>query len=217
MANVEGIITENIATTIALGQTVYDNEGKKVGTVDDVQRETGYLMVETNPFSAKDLYIPFKLITNIDPREMYLSVSRDELNRDFADPPPRSTLVEKVDGKETATTTQPSGYDGTPIVVDRARIDRLRTRIATGDHVFTSEMTDLGKITQYDPVTGWMMVEKGILSDKHDIMVPVTVVESVNRDSHQVYLAVSRADLERRQRLEPAEVVFVQAQFKDGR
>ncbi|MBV9282070.1 MAG: DUF2171 domain-containing protein, partial [Chloroflexi bacterium] len=174
MANVEGIITEDIAATIAPGQTVYDNEGKKVGTVDDVQRESGYLMVETNPFSEKDLYIPFKLITNIDPREMYLSISRDDLHRDYTNPPPRSTVVETVDGKETATTTEPSGYDGGPVVVDRAKIDHLKKHIATGDHVYTSDTNDLGTIKQYDPVTGWMMVEKGILSDKHDLMVPVT-------------------------------------------
>lgn len=215
MANVEGTVTEDIAGTIAIGQTVYDNEGNKLGIVDNVNRTTGYLMVQTNPFSEKDVYIPFRLITNIDPRELYLSRSKDELHRDYANPPARSTFVEDVDGQETATTTELSGNDGTPVVVGQARIDHLKKRIAAGDHVYTSDMRDLGKITQYDPVTGWMMVEKGALADKHDLMVPVTVIEDVNRDSHEVYLVTSQADLERIQHPELADVVFVQAEIKE--
>jgi len=215
MANIEGMITEDISNTIALGQTVYDNESTKVGTVDGVDRQTGYLMVESNPFSEKDLYIPFSLITNIDPRELYVSQSKDELHSDYANPPARSTLVEDVDGKETATTTEPSGYDGTSVVVKQAKIDYLKKRIATGDHVFTSDMVDLGSIKQYDPATGWMMVEKGVMS-KHDLMVPVTVVDSVNRDSREVYLVASQADLQRMQHLEPANVVFAQAEVTEN-
>jgi hypothetical protein len=216
MTNIEGTITEDISNTIALGQTVYDNEGKKVGTVDDVDRNTGYLMVESNPFSEKELYIPFSLITNIDPRELYLSLSRDEIHRDYANPPARSTLVEDMDGRETATTTEPSGYDGTPVIMDRARIDQLKQRIATGDHVYTTDMTDLGKIKEYDPATGWMKVEKGVLSSTHDLMVPVTVLRDVNHDSHEVYLAVSQADLQRMRHLEPADVVVVETQVTES-
>lgn len=216
MPNIDGIITEDVASTIALDQTVYDNDGKKVGTVDNINRDTGYLIVAINPFSEKELYVPFRLITNIDPREMYLSLSKEELRRDFSDPPPRSTLVDRVDGRETAITTEPSGYDGVPIVVEQASIDRLKRRIAVGYHVYTMEMTDIGKIKRYDPVTGWMLVEKGPQFDKHDLMVPVTVVRNVGPDSHEVFLAVSRADLDRMQHLEPADVVFVQAEFKDG-
>ncbi|MBV9279008.1 MAG: PRC-barrel domain-containing protein [Chloroflexi bacterium] len=215
MANVEGIVTENVADTIAPGLTVYDNEGTKVGAVDDVDRATGYMMVGTNPFSSKDLYIPFGLITNIDPRELYLSRSKDELHRDYANPPARSTVVVDDDGKEVATTTEPSGYDGAPVVVERAKIDHLKKRIATGDQVYTSDSAGLGRIKQYDPATGWMMVERSSMSGKHDLMVPVTVVDDVNTDEHEVQLAVSQADLQRMQHLEPANVVFVQAQITE--
>lgn len=223
MANIDGIITEDIRRTIALGQTVYDRLSKRVGTVDMLDRERGYFLVEPapfsdreKPFSDKDLYVPFHLITNIDPRELYVSVSRDELQRDYANPPPRSTVVVDENGREVATTMQSSGYTGAPIVVERVRIDRLKTRIAAGDHVFTSELTDLGTIKRYDPVTGWMLVEKGVLSDKHDLMVPVTVVDDVNCDSHEVYLALSQADLQRMQHAEPADVVFVNATERES-
>lgn len=215
MANVDGIVTENIANTIAPGLSVYDNEGKKVGSVDNADRMNGYFMIQTNPFSEKDLYVPFSLITNIDQRDLFLSISKDELHRDYTNPRPRTTVVEAVNGRENAITTEPSGYDGAPIEVERAKIDKLRERIATGDHVFTSEMTDLGTIKQYDPVTGWMMVERGILSGKHDLMVPVTLVDDVDRDTDEVYLAVSQSDLQRMQHVEPADVVFVQAQVTE--
>src|SRR6266852_3744406 len=114
MANVEGTITEDISGTIAPDLTAYDLEGKKVGTVDSVDRETGWFMVSTSEFSDKDLYIPFSLITNIDPHDLFLSRSRDELRTNYTNPPARSTLVEKLDGRTTATTSEASGYDGGP-------------------------------------------------------------------------------------------------------
>jgi hypothetical protein len=115
-----------------------------------------------------------------------------------------------------ATTTEPSGYDGAPIVVDRARINQLRERIAIGDDVYTPEGAGLGRVTRYDPATGWMLVEWSSLSGKHGLMVPVTVVEDVDTDEHAVYLAVSKADLRRMQHLEPAEAVFVDARFHES-
>jgi hypothetical protein len=198
MANVEGTVTEDIGGTIAPGLTVYDLEGKKVGTVDGADRETGWFMVSTSEFSDKDLYIPFSLITNIDPHDLFLSRSRDELRSTYTNPPARSTLVEETDGRTTATTSEASGYDGGPIVVETARIDQLKKGIFAGGHVYTTDFADLGTIKQYDAVTGMMMVENGVFS-KHDLLVPVTVVDSIDQNSHDVYLAYSRADVQRMQ------------------
>lgn len=215
MANIEGIITEDIRKTISPGQKVYDNDGKQSGTVDLVDRDSGYFMVQKNPFSEKDLYVPFRLITNIDPRELYVSVSRDELYSDYANPPSRSTFVAPVGGEEVATTTEPSGYTGGPIVVERATLDEFRRRIAVDDHVYTTEMTDLGAIKRYDPTTGWMLVQEdgptGMPPTRRERMIPVTVVSDVNTDTHEVYLSVSSADLDRMKQMEPADVVFVEA------
>jgi hypothetical protein len=215
MANVEGIITEDISDTIAPDLTVYDIEGNKVGTVDSVDRETGWFIVRTSEFWERELYIPFSLITNIDPRDMFLSRSKDELHANYSNPPARSTLVEDMAGKETAITSEPSGYDGGPIVVERARIDKLRKDIVAGKHVYTSDNADLGTIKEYDSVTGMMTIEKGVFS-KHDLLVPVTVVDYVDSDSHEVYLAYSQADLQRMQHLEPVNVVMVQAEIKES-
>src|SRR5260370_2755717 len=208
MADTKGKITEDVASRIVLGQTIVDNAGARVGTVDDVDRRTGWLTAEINPFSDKDLYIPFKLVTSIDPHELDLSMDREELRQEYSSPPTRSTQVDTIMGEKIATTQQPSGYDGSPMVVDEANVDKIRKRVTVGDLVLTSDQIDLGTIKRYDGATGWMMIGKG-LQARNDLLVPITVVSHVDRDAAEVYLAASRADLRGMQHLEPVDVVFV--------
>jgi len=208
MADTKGTITEDVASSIALGQTIYDNAGEKIGTVDDLDRPTGWMKAETNPFSDADLYIPFNLVRSVDPRELYLSRSKEELRREYANPPARTTHVETIAGETVATTRQPSGYTGAPIVVEEANLDKIRKRVTEGDLVLTSDQIDLGTVKRYDATTGWMMIGKG-LQTKNDLLVPITVVSHVDRDLAEVYLAASRADLRGMQHLEPVDVVFV--------
>ncbi len=225
MATIEGVTTNDIRSTLAPGQRVYGSDGQNVGWVDNVYHETDYLTVQArpslekrdNPLAVHRFYVPFRLITNIDPRELYLSVSRDELDRDYADPPARSTFVEHVDGQEIATTIEPSGYPGPPIVVDRVRIDQLKKYIAVGDRVFTSDVTDLGAVKKYDSLTGWMLVEHGAPWQERDLMIPITLVNDVYRETSEVYLVSSEADLRRMRHLEPADVVFVNATAHEDR
>jgi hypothetical protein len=208
MTDENGVITEDVAGNIVLGQTIYDRAGEKLGTVDDVDRRTGWMKSEINPFSDKALYIPFSFVINIDPHELYLSKTREELLRDYANPPARTTQVEKVAGETIATTRQASGYDGRPMVVDETNVDRIRKRVSVGDLVLTSDQIDLGIVRRYDATTGWMLIGKG-LQTKNDLMVPVTAVSFVDREAAEVYLAASRADLRAMQHLEPVDVVFV--------
>jgi hypothetical protein len=114
MASVDGIITLDVNSAIDVGLTAYDSKGKKVGTLDVIDRETGYVGIRSNPFSDRDLYVPFSLITNIDPHDLFFSKSKSELRANYTNRPPRSTFVEELGGKETAVTTEPSGYDGSP-------------------------------------------------------------------------------------------------------
>jgi hypothetical protein len=96
-------------------------------------------------------------------------------------------------------------------VVDRAHVDELRNRIVLGMRVYTTDGADVGKVKRYDPVTGWMLVERGVLTHR-DLYVPVTVVESVDGGASEVYLSVHTTDLQRNQVNEPADVFFVEAQ-----
>lgn len=208
MENENLTITQDVADSLILEQTVFDVTGEKVGTVDEIDRDTGWFKLQINPLSDKDLYIPFKLVTNIDPKEVYLSATRQALHREFTDPPARTTEVQIVDGQEIATTRQASGYDGTPIIVDEANVGSLRKGIGEGYAVLTSDYASLGTIKRYDPVTGWILVGKTALT-KYDLVVPVTVVSRIDRQFASVHLAVSEADLKAMKHLEPVDVVFV--------
>jgi hypothetical protein len=215
MTNFEGTITLDIRQYLDYGLDVYDRQSKKVGTVDAYDRSTGYLAVRTAPFSDKDLYIPFSAITHIDPREVFVSLTKDELRREYGDPPPRTTLVvEQIDpvtGEDDsrALTSEPSGYDGTPVIVDEAKIGKLAHHFAPGFHVYSSEMEPIGTVKQYDRETKQMLVERGMFS-KHDFRIPVALVDMVDRDHRDIYLAVSSADLKRMQNGASGGVVMVE-------
>lgn len=211
MSNTNGIITESVRDSIVAGQVVYGSDGKESGTVDVIDPENGYFMVEKNLFSERDLYVPFRLITNIDPRELYVSVPRADLYRDYANPPPRTTHVEIEDGHEVATTTEPSGYDGTPIVVRRARVADLKENLAVGDYVLSSDLRELGVIKHFDPAKEWMWVVADVLVKGSGMKVPVALVDVVNRDTNEVFLIMSEADLREREHLEPEPGMFAAA------
>jgi hypothetical protein len=196
MADKLGVLIEDVRRQIAPGQEVYDLDGHKLGVVDQYDRQAGWMKVEKGVFVPRDLYIPFSAITSIDPREIYLSLSRDTLQRDYASPPPRTTVTELGEKTTIAITTEPSGYDGAPVPVDSARVDELRQRIALGMRVFTVDGVEVGTVKRYDPVTGLMLVDKGVFTHR-DLYVPVTVVESVEGGSGEIYLSVYTTDLQR--------------------
>jgi hypothetical protein len=204
----KGFISVDVAATIQAGQRVYDSTDVKVGEVAEVDRDTGWIAIETDPLTDDTIYVPFRLVTNIDRRELYLAGSEDELHRDYSERPPRTTEVTPSAGATVATTTQLSGYDGTPMVVKRTDVDEVRKSVQTGDGVRSADGAYLGILKQYDPTTGYMMVERGALS-KQDILLPVTVVDRVDREWREVRLVCNRDDLLRMQDLEPVHVVLV--------
>ena len=207
MADTHGIIVEDVKRQIAIDLRVYDMDGNPLGFVDQYDVDAGWMKVRRGLFVAKDLYIPFSKVMSIDPKEIYLLLPKDELMRDYGTPPPRVTVTEdivKPGSVETmALTTEPSGYNGTPVVVDRVDVDEIKQHIAAGMRVYTDTNDDLGTIKRYDPVTGGMLVEKGLLSP-HDLYIPVSMVQNVNQAEREVYLTVGKEDLERIQHSEPA-------------
>lgn len=206
--NVAGTITVDIRDMITADQNVLDSTGAKVGDVGDVDLATGWFTVFSGPLADQAFYVPFKLITNIDPHELFLSVSRDDLVRDYATPPARTTAVQG----EAATTTQQSGYgDGAPVVVSQTRLDAFRNKISTDFEVFTSDLTDLGRVREYDAATGLMVLAKGPFS-KHDVLVPISAVYDVDAELGNVTLIASKADVER---MKPVDLVRTAAQMAE--
>ena len=209
-------ITLDIREYIDYGLHVYDVSSTKVGTVDEYDRATGYMIVRANPLSEKDLYIPFNAVTHIDPRDLFVAGTKEELHRKYADPPPRTTVVtEKIDPNtgddaSEATTTEPNGYDGRPVIVQETNVGRMGHDIAPGFHVYSSEMEALGTVKHYDHETKQMLVEHGIFS-RQDVKISLALVAMVDRDDRDVILAVSSADLKRMQALGTSHVMLVGA------
>ena len=205
MGNIDGTITLDVRKYMDEGLMVYDVERKRVGTVDEYDLRAGYMKVQPNPLSKTLLYLPFSLISHIDPHEAFVSMPRDMLQREYGDPPPRITVVEKRSDPDTgedtsrALTSEPSGYDGTPVLVVTADVGELAHHIAPGFRVYSSEMETIGRVKEYYREDKRMLVQHGLPS-KHDSIIPVALAATVDRDHRHVILAVSAADLRRQAR-----------------
>jgi hypothetical protein len=83
MRDTDGMLPEDILNSITVGQMVYDAEGAKVGTIDAVDRVSHCMRIETNPFSEPALCIPIELIRSIDVRELFVSLTLEDLRRNY--------------------------------------------------------------------------------------------------------------------------------------
>ena len=191
--NVAGMVTVDVRSTISPTQNVFDRTSAKIGEVESFDFATGWVTISS---IASTYFIPVKLITYIDPHELFLDATKEELQRDYASPPPRTTRVEGEGPSAWSVTTQQGGYDGGSVVVDRTPLNDLRNRISTDFTVYTADGFDLGKVRVYDTSTGLMMLDKGPFST-HDVVVPITVVSTVDAALGEIYLIVSKADVER--------------------
>jgi len=194
--NVEGVITVDVRDMLALDQNVFDSMSKEIGEVSDVDYETGWFTIAAGTLYEKQYFVPVTMVKYIDPNELFLSADEKEVQRDYSTPPPRTTSVEGEGPATTATTWQPSGYGDASVVVHQARLDDFRTMIDVGFRVCTADMVYLGKVREYDSPTGLMVLDKGRPS-KHDIVVPITMVDRVEAETHEIVLIASKRDVER--------------------
>lgn len=195
-------ITLNIREYMDYGLRVFDRDSKQVGTVFDYDGTFGYMTVRPHPLSNRLLHIPFGAVTHIDPREVFIEKTREEAHRLYRDPPSRSTMLEERrdpitdEDDSVAVTIEPSGYDGSPIIVDKAAVGRMAHHIARGFRVLSSEVEDLGTVRELDQTLGQMLVKSSQLPRRVQ-MIPIAFVDFVDREDRLVYLAVSAADLRR--------------------
>src|SRR5258707_2441259 len=117
-------IREDVGKSINLGQSVFDKDGSKVGYVDLADKANGWMKVGVGEFEVKSYYVPYRLVTNADEREVFVSVTKEELRNDYSKRPPRTTVVNHDAGKPIATTTEPSGYDGRLVFVREVNLDK---------------------------------------------------------------------------------------------
>lgn len=201
-------ITEDLIEGVKPGLSVFDMDAGRIGYVDAADPDRGWFRVNTDPLDLKPLWIPYRLVTNVDKRELLVSATKEDLRKEYSQPPARSTAVTTEGGRTIATTTEPSGYDGSAVEVATVDVDNVRERIFSGYHVWTSDRHELGITKRYDPMTGFLQVRRGLLPGR-DVLLPVTLVADVDKEAGNVTLVVSDADIRRMQHPEPVDVVIL--------
>jgi ribosomal 30S subunit maturation factor RimM len=83
---------------LARGMPVYASNADKIGSVDGIDRDAGYILVKKSRFDSKDFVIPFAAIGVFVLGEIYLAVSRDVVLKEYAQLPRDAVLRVDVMG-----------------------------------------------------------------------------------------------------------------------
>ncbi len=195
VANIDQYLTDGLA--------VFDVNSERVGTVKMYSAAAGYLLLESGPFGQTKLYIPFRLIRTIDPRDIYLSEDKDTLAARYQQPPAITTVNETrmVPGPQGSLTPQTvqvqtvqSGYDSTQVTGPRVDVGAIGQQLAIGMAVYDRDGKHVGDITQYDSTRGLLAVEEGIFNPRV-LFLPFSAIQSVDRDVLAVYLSLPKDTL----------------------
>ena len=77
----EGI--QMVRDKITLGTKVFDAEGKKIGTVQAYDKDTGYMRIEKGEIFTKDLFLPVTAVSFLDDQGVHLSEPKDSIMNHF--------------------------------------------------------------------------------------------------------------------------------------
>jgi hypothetical protein len=201
-------ITEDVGNAVKIGLTVYDRDETEVGYVDQVDKHHGWMLVRGGAVDQKQLWVPYRFVKSVDEREIFVTVAKARLEAEFNHPPARTTNVTKTEGRTVATTTEPSGYDGQPVMTSEVDVDQIRQLLAVEQKVWTTDDVAVGTIKNFDKGGRYFVVEAGRLSMKHSVLVPIALVADVDREAAEVTLAISKADLDGMEHREPADSVI---------
>ncbi len=83
----------------------------------------------------------------------------------------------------------------------------IETPIAVGMHVYTANGDKIGKVSRFDPLSDFMVVEHGAILHRH-MDVPISLVGRVEVGAGTIYLAASSADLQWADSIEPEQSLF---------
>lgn len=201
------MIARETGRTVTVGLEVYDKDGQKVGYIDQVSDAQGWMQVEALGLGLQRLWIPYRLIKSVDGREVMVTLTKDELDAGCTNPPARNTEVVHRDGRAIAVTYEAGGRDEEPVVAVEVDLGQVRALLAVEQRVWTADGQEVGRIKEFDATMGYAVIEKGVLSHRRDLLIPVHLVADVDRDEGVVTLAVRNADLERMRQFEAVNVV----------
>jgi hypothetical protein len=189
------------------GLKVYDSNGDKVGRVYQYVPGSDWIVVEKGAFSTNDLYVPVTAIDYLDGDGVHLRVTKEVLKDAFVVRPSNVTIdMATGPAGSVVVDTVASDDDGSRVIVDGTTISVAIERLGQGPKVYDLNGKEIGRVYQYDPASGWMVVEKGKLFPK-DLYVPVTAVEYLDDDG--IHLRVTREVLKDAFVVQPANVTFV--------
>jgi hypothetical protein len=157
----------------------------------------------------RDRFIPFSAIDYLGPAGIYLSVTKEYVQEMYNQPPMVEVDLVAGPAGPAAVGTVQSGFDGNRVVVDSNTISVAIARLANGLKVYDANGEQIGRVYQYDPSSGWIAVQKGIISSS-DLFIPVTAVDYLDGDG--VYLRVTKEVLTHAFVVRPANVTFVTAE-----
>jgi ribosomal 30S subunit maturation factor RimM len=204
---------ESIDQYLEDGMAVFDENGEKAGNVKMYSITAGYLMVGSGAFEHEDLYIPLRLIRNIDPQDIFVSAPKDTLASQYTQAPQIHTIVETrmIAGPGGNTTPQTrevqtiqSGYDSGSVELSSVDVGNVADRLAVGMVVYDTTGKRLGDITQYDTTHSLMVVEKGIFNPR-DLIVPFSTIKEIHPDVFTVYLSLPEDALKKQHSMLPAD------------
>ena len=64
---------------VFIGATVLDVDGKNLGTIQAFDAETGYLRIEKDGFTVKDIFLPVTSVAFVDDQGIHLSEAKETL------------------------------------------------------------------------------------------------------------------------------------------
>lgn len=149
------VVTEDIDTLMQVNKPVHDSNSKKVGKVTQYDLPAGYMQVKREGLEPYTFYIPFRLISSIDPRQIYLTVSEDTLITDYTVLPQSEAVLTqwrdwRTGQQETTVARQMrSGYSGQEVLAFQQTYGVLANKLRAGMQVRDIEGTHLGKLHQF--------------------------------------------------------------------
>jgi hypothetical protein len=173
------------------GMDVHDVEERKIGRV--LRHDEALEYFEVASASSEPRYVPFSAIERIDSIGAHLNVPKDVVSSTYRRMPRATPDIEE--GRLTGRGTAQSGGQGGRVPLDAEEIKLLRTRIHIGTHVFDYDDRKVGSVQAYDPETGYMRIEKGLLISRN-IYLPVTAVSYL--DDRGIHLWIAKAEVGRR-------------------
>jgi hypothetical protein len=196
----EAVVVVGIASMMREGLPVFDVNGEKIGSVHRYDLDAGYMVVEHGALEKRRLYIAFRLILTITPKEIFLAVARATLTDDYLLPPLIRPVVVEWTNPLTGRTEEViwhelgSGYDGTVVRVMPVSLDEITNNITLGMTVIDVDGDYVGEIIDRDEER---LTARDDIADATFHVVPLGVVAHVDLEDLAVNLLIPKRAIAR--------------------